>query len=321
MSHECKECGEQFDTLTRLRLHNCGTSDEETGLFGSTDLSGLSDDRDATVPAIDEELAAVNDDPIAVYRLIGTFNAALTTALNQDDGGDRYRDVYWSYYEDVANSVDEAAKQEGWSLLVDLAEAYSPVADEEVSLGTPAIQNAVGRHIIRTRVREGVDAIPPAVLEFLENVVDYAVSGDDIAREEAHTYGWGIGHPDYPIADRLQEAVSEHPYWVHAAVEHALYADQHAAVELLDRIVTEGQVDESMHMPGGSLARYMLDCVAGPDSDTHWPTIPRYWDWHDELAYEFAWDSDVEHHIHRLVEETGVGSDLPRDWTFQDLMV
>lgn len=166
-----------------------------------------------------------------------------------------------------------------------------------------------------------MDEIPPQALEFLADVIEYAVDGDDTAREEAHTFGWGIGHPEYPVADTLQQSASEHPFWMRSAVEQAIYADQYAAIDLLERITTEESVDDSIYMPTDNFARYMLGCVAGPDSDEYWPTIPRYWDWQEELDYQFEWDSDVEQRIRTLVEDTGIEENLSSDWTFQDLMV
>lgn len=322
MSHECEDCGETFDTLTRLRLHDCGeSSDGMTDAEESWELSNLSDDRDASVPELDDALAAVPHDQSTVYHLLGVFESALNTALDKDDGGDTYRDVYWTYYEPVSDALDVAVQEEGWELLSTVADAYDPVTDEEVPLVAPAVQNAIGRNLIRTRVTADVTEIPPKALAYLADVIEYAIDADDTAREEAHAYGWGIGHPGHAVADTLVDAASDHPFWVHSAVEHAFYADQHAAVDLFERIVTEETVADSVRVPSGSLARYMLDCLAGPDSDEYWPTTPRYWDWHEELEYSFEWDDGVEARLRSLTEETNTVPDLSDNWTFQDLMV
>ena len=323
MSHECDECGETFETLSRLRLHDCTKpADGMTDLQGAWELSTLSDDRDASVPELDDAIENASEDIEATYQMLGVFENALTTALrDNDDGGETFRDVYWSYYEPTIIALDKAVQRGGWKLVVRVADAYDPATDEEVPLIAPVIENVIGRNLIRTRLQDGVGEIPAEPLAYLETVTKHADDGDDTAREEAYTYGWGIGHPDHPVADRLQDGASEYPFWAHSAVEQAFYADQHAAVDLLGRIVTEETLAESVHIPGGDLARYMFDAVAGPDSDEFWPTVPRYWDWHEELNYAFEWDDEVKERIRDLAEETGVAADFADDWTFQDLMV
>jgi hypothetical protein len=61
-----------------------------------------------------------------------------------------------------------------------------------------------------------------------------------------------------------------------------------------------------------------LDAPAGAITEIS-PTIPRYWDWEDELDYEFELDSDVERRIRQLVIENGLDDDLPDDWEIADL--
>jgi hypothetical protein len=320
MGHQCDDCGETFETLSRLRLHDCDdVSDAGSATFGASGVSGLSNDRDGTVPDLDEHLAAVDENVDAVYRLVGVFDSALQTALDKDDGGETYRDVYWSYYEPVADALDDVVQRDGWATLVTLTDAYDPTTDEEVPLAAPVIENAIGRNIIRIRVMDSVEAIPPAVLSYLEDVVTYAGRADEGAREEAHTYGWAIGHPDHDVTGRILDAASAHPFWVQQAVEHAFYADQHLAVDVFERIVREETTDESV--PGGSLARYMLDSVAGPDSEEFWPVVPRYWDWNEEISYQFEWDDDVEQRIRAVVIEADIDLQLSDDWSFQELMV
>lgn len=320
MSHQCDDCGETFETLTRLRLHECGDQSAGSDLSESWAESGPSARDRATVSALDDCLERVTADPAAIYEAVATYETALDSALAADDGGETYRDVFWAYYEPVAEALDAVVRAEGWGRLAEILDAYDPAEDGEVPLSAPAIENAVGRHLIRTRLTEEVDQVPTRGLDYLVNVVDHAVRGDDVAREEAHAFGWGIGHPDYPVADGVHARVSEDPFWVHATLEHAFYADQHAAVELLERILT----DDSLEPPDthyDRLERHLLDCVVGPDSGGFWPTTPRYWEWHETFEYAFTWDPEVERRVRDLVVETGVADELPDDWTLQDLAV
>jgi len=64
---------------------------------------------------------------------------------------------------------------------------------------------------------------------------------------------------------------------VNPMLEHAFYADQHAAIEVLERIIRDDSIQRTMQHPTGKIseARYLLDAPAGAVSD-FWPTIPRY---------------------------------------------
>lgn len=49
------------------------------------------------------------------------------------------------------------------------------------------------------------------------------------------------------------------------------------------------------------------------------PMTPRYWEWYEELEYEFELNNDVEQRIRQLVAEHGIDDDLPSDWEVADL--
>jgi len=337
MAHECEDCGESFETLTRLRTHDCGgtggVSGSASSFGGASDVDIASDaetatsssttGRSASVPELDDQIERVSDGEFgAVFAAVATFESAQSSALDAGDGGDTYRDVFWSYYEPVADRLDAATRSEGWGLLADVVAAYDPAEGDDVSHATPAIANAVGRHVIRTRVTDGVEAVPVTALEYLDSVAVEATDVDDTAVEETHAYGWGIGHPDHAVVDRLRERVPEVAYSVNPVLEHAFYADQYAAVDALERLVRDESIDgSSASRPGTetSYRRFFLDCVYGLGTDDYWPSTPRYWDWHEELDYAFELDESVEQRIRNLVAETGFDADLPDDWTFRDL--
>lgn len=332
MSHECEDCGASFETLTRLRLHDCSdapagdaaassepTSHDEAPPEGRatttapTGEAGPIDELDALLDR------AADGDVDALYRAVAEFDEALGAASAKS--GDQYRSVFWHYYEPLAEALDPASHEAGWPVLRDLIEAYDPRETGDLPLATPVVANAVGRHVIRIRHTDEAAAIPAAGLAYLRSIPVYASEAADVEREEAHAYGWGIGHPEHPVADHIQSMAVEHRFWALATLEHAFYADQHAAVDLLARILRDESITFSVSHPTGTIgsARFYLDSVVGPDSDRYWPNLPRYWDWREEYDYTFAWDPTVEERIRDLVRETGVVDDLPDDWSFQDL--
>jgi len=326
MSHECSDCGNTFETLTRHRLHDCpGSARDESDGTPAPDSDGRA--------SADEESAAGNadlDDLLeraehgqldVLPEALAMYESALQSA--HEESGDQYREVFWEYYEPLADAVDRYTRADGWTVLQEFVEAYHPQRNEELPFAIPVIENAVGRHIIRTRLTQPVRYIPEEALSFLRSVPLNAPEGADVAFEEAQTYGWGIGHPEHPTAEHIHAMGAEHRFWAKASLEQAFYADQHAAVELLERLVRDDPVDVSVSYVTGTAggSRFFLDCVVGPDSDEYWPQIPRYWDWHDHDAFAFEWDPDVKERIRDLVRDTGIDEDLPADWTFQDLAV
>jgi hypothetical protein len=331
MAHECDDCGESFDTLTRLRLHDCGDVQSETSSTSSdsnrsdSGYSSPTEERNASVAELDNLLDRFSDgDKDALHYAVVEFESALSAALEEDNSGDTYRDVFWPYHERVSDALDKAARSADWTFLEDVIDAHDPTEDDEIPLVTPTVANAVGRNLIRTRLTDGVSAIPVAGLEYLDDIAVNAPDTADTAREEVHAYGWGIGHPDHSVADRLRARASEDIFSVNPTLEHAFYADQYAAVDLLEELVRDESIDGTLprvtrdDMP---YRRYLLDCVYGLKTDDHWPGMPRYYDWHEEFDYTFELDETVEQRIRDLVEETGFDANLPNDWTFRDLGV
>lgn len=331
MAHECDDCGESFGTLTRLRLHDCGgvqsdtsstpsNSDEST----STD-SSATEERNVSVAELDDLFDRFSDGDVdAIHSTVVEFESELSAALEADNSGDTYRDVFWPYHERVSTALDEATRSEGWSLLDDVIDAFDPTEDDELPLVTPTIANATGRNIIRTRLTEGVEAIPVAALEYLDNIAVTAPDTADTAREEIHAYGWGIGHPDHSVVGRLHARASDDIFFVNSTLEHTFYADQYAAVDALEQLVGDESLDGTLpriHRTDMPYRRYLLDCVYGLKTDDHWPRMPRYYDWHEEFDYTFELDDTVERRIRTLVAETGFDANLPDDWTFRDLGV
>ncbi|MFC5133301.1 MULTISPECIES: hypothetical protein [Haloferacaceae] len=336
MGHECDDCGETFETLSRLRLHDCG-NDHSDGSLDASEVSGVSDTagvNDSTSPSsgggsgrsvaeLDDSLDRVADGDVdAIHHAIAAFESTLSAALDEGGSGDAYREVFWSYYEPVADALDAATRSEGRDVLDDVMDAYDPAADDELPLVTPALANVVGRYVIRTRLADGVEAVPITSLEYLDAVAVDAADGDDIALEETHAYGWGIGHPDHSIVDRLRARATSGDLSVSPTLEHAFYADQYAAVDALERLVGDESIDGTfprVNRDDMPYRRYLLDCVYDLKTDGSLPRTPRYYDWADEFDYSFELDEGVERRVRDLVEETGFDAELPDDWTLRDL--
>lgn len=174
--------------------------------------------------------------------------------------------------------------------------------------------------MIRTRIAESVDAIPITILEYLASILHDVGDLQDFIREGLHPYGWAISHPNHSVADRLHTHPKEDIILEAAILDHAFYADQHAAMDLLERIVHDDSIQHDLSYPPGnnSVARSLVDAPAGAASDFT-PTIPRYYDWQDELDYTFELDDDIEARIRNLVTETGIDDGLPNDWDVTDL--
>lgn len=314
MTPECEDCGESFETFTRLRLHDCPAperADAETG-------------NDGTIQELDDLVTRLGDgDFDALHRALATYSGSLERALEEQSDGGTYRDIFWEYYEPLANGLDAATRAEGWQFLEEFVDAYHPSTSEGVPLGSPAIENAVGRHVIRTRYVDGVESVPVDALEYLTSIVAHAEPEDDVELEAAHPYGWGIGHPGHSVADHLHGHVADDVFFVNPALEHAFYADQHAAVDLLERISRDDAIQRTLPYSTGdvSATRYLLDAPAGAASDEYWPNIPRYWEWREDIGYGFDLDEDVERRIRGLVRDTGLDDDLPAGWEIPDLIL
>jgi hypothetical protein len=131
--------------------------------------------------------------------------------------------------------------------------------------------------------------------------------------EESFAYGWGIGHPEHSVADLVQEAVTEELFWVRGVLPHTFYADQHAAADLLESLLTTDRIDYE--------DRYMLASVLATVDHDSTPKIPRYWNVREERDYRFEWDESLRARLRETIEDEGFHERLPENWTFGDMDV
>ena len=270
---------------------------------------------------LEQQLAdADNGDVTALTQGIATYEARLTSAHEADES-DRYRGISRAYRERLITTLDDVTQSEGWEFLADFLDAYHPETADEFPHVTTILQNVTGRYLIRTRLSDGVEAIPVEALGYFSSILDRLDGeGYDYILEGMHPYGWGIGHPNHSVADDIHQHASTDIFVVNAMLEHAFYADQHLAMDLLERISRDDSIQERITYSRGQISeiRNLLDAPAGAVSDFS-PTIPRYWDWNDEEDYQFELDDDVEQRIRDLVAEEGIDDGLPSDWEMDDL--
>jgi hypothetical protein len=314
---ECRYCDATFEDDERLADHLASAHEwEELSRIDRKRLEILLPEavpQDEAEPQLDDttDLDALLDrDPTrAVIEQALAEHVQLIQQAEQEGEHSHANDLFWDYYEPLATYLDAVVTAEGWPVLVDLMDAYDPQDDARDSPATPVIGNALGRSLIRTRLADGVAAVPEEGLAYL-----FALHGDETGAgwEEAAAYGWGIGHPSQPVADRLHTAARDDIYWVTSVLEHAFYADQHAACDCLAAIVTDDDVAD---------VRFAFSAVSRCDRVDSWPTVPRYWDWKEAVDISFEWEINVVTRLRDLVVETDRASDLPEDWSFQDLAV
>lgn len=342
MSHECDDCGEEFETLSRLRLHDC-PADQSVDKTENHDTDSLDDSTESPAgseiereelerdyPEVVGDLPELVDEAhegelSALFGAIAEYERVLTEAAqeNASDGDDIHSDLLFAYYEPLAAGLDSAALREGWDVLIEFTDAYGPQEEGAFPEVGHVIANAIGRSVIRTRQSDGVDAIPSDALAFLGAIPEY-VDEFHVAYEESYTYGWGIGHPEHSVADHLLGLAEDEPKFVKIALNTAFYVDQHTAIDVLETLVTDDDISGTRNTLGmeTDLTKFYFQAVADLETEellgSH---APPYWDEGDELDRVIEVDPDVKQRIRGLAYDTGVANDLPADWSLQDLEV
>lgn len=341
MSHKCDDCGQAFNTLSRLRLHECpgglltkttgdtttDTSDDSAG--SPPEDSGIDrQELEADHPGAVGDLPNVvndarNGDIAALSQAIAEYDTALQQAPANDIPGDGglHHDVLFAYFAPLAAGLDKAAQTQGWDVLLEFADAYDPQGEEEFPEAGHVVANAIGRSVIRTRQAEGVETIPPEALAFLGAIPEY-VDEFHVAHEESYTYGWGIGHPEHSVADYLLALAQEAPKFVKVTLNTTFYVDQHAALDVFETLVTSEDISGTRSWLGmeTDLTEFYFKAVADLETeDLAGPHAPPYWEEGDNLDRIVELDPEVKQRIRELAHETGLAEGLPADWSLQDL--
>jgi len=227
-----------------------------------------------------------------VYGLLAAWDQSIETAF--DHGGrSRFLEVVNGYLAEVIDLVDTAATTDGidWALLHECVDAYPPgVGDHNCS---SILANVVARCVIRTRIREGADAIPPWALDYL---ADVTIDDDgEWAWESTAAFGWAVGHPEVTVLDRaLDRAESGDDSWAMGILTHATFADPEAGIDLLERLLQSPDVVEDL---------LFLGCLHAPFEQA-FPDFPQYWEPETELDYQVTISDDVRERLLAVVGES-----------------
>ena len=224
-----------------------------------------------------------------VYSLLAAWNQSIETALDRG-GWSRLQEIRGQYLEEVIDLVDTAATADeiDWDFLEECADTYPPgVGDHHCS---SILANVVARCVIRTRIREGVDAIPTWALEYLAAVT--VEDDSEWAWESTAAFGWAVGHPEIPVLDRaLERAESGDESWVMGILEHATFADPEAGIDLLERLLDSPDVVEDL---------LFVSCLHAP-FEQDFPDFPQYWEPDTELNYRVDISEDVHERLLAVV--------------------
>lgn len=346
MPHTCEDCGETFETLSSLRLHDCPEDEDATererrrqddeinaGLQKMTREEDTAAKRKASDEVTDALERARDGDHTAVYQALAQYERHLSEEwANYEEG--EYWGFHRVFYGPAVEGLETAVLAEGWPYLLDVLEAYWPEATfdfesypnheafggsetseyEEYPHVSHVLTTVTGKHMVRTRRADDAETIPTDVLEYL--LPFHRHPGDESPWIDAMSYGWGIGHPDHSVGDTIETLVEgEYEIWASTAIEHAMHADQHAAASLLEDLFEAGIVSDP-----ALLLRSLSSIERGwyPDSSDHW-------DW--EMLYPafdekgFTWESDVRDRLRTVVEDCGLAQQLPDEWTFADIVL
>jgi len=238
-----------------------------------------------------------------VYGLLAAWDQSIETALDRG-GGSRFREIVRQYLDEVIDVVDAAATTDriDWGFLQECIEAYPPgVGDHHCS---SILANVVARCVIRTRIRENVDAIPPWTLEYLADVT--VEEDSEWAWESTAAFGWAVGHSEVAVLDRaLDRAESGDDSWAMGILTHATFADPEAGIDLLERLLESPDVVEDLLFVG---------CLDAP-FEQDFPDFPQYWEPETELDYQVEISDDMRE---RLLAVIGTSIEAGRLRHFDD---
>jgi hypothetical protein len=343
MTHTCEDCGEDFDTLSSLRLHDC--PDDEPA-----DDSVLTEDRKADIrkrkrkkkrrterKASDDLTDAIDEaqqgQERAVYQALAQYERRLSEEWSKAEDGE-----YWGFHRvfhgPAVEGLDTVVQRERWSFLLDVLEAYWPEAmydfetyPEHEAFGgekqgefdeyphvSHVLATVTGKQLARTRRADGVEAIPVDALDYLLEF--HRHPGDEHPWIDSMSYGWGISHPDHPFEETIETLVDgEYEIWASTAIEHAMHADQHAATDLVETLFAGDIVSDPaqiLHILG------RIDNGYPPDASDHWDSetlLPKF---HED---GFDWDPAVRDRLRAVVVDCGLARQLPDDWEFTDIVL
>lgn len=341
MPHTCEDCGETFDTLSRLRLHDCPDDTGDDELFeekmAEVKQQQRKTQRDVQRVASDNLTDAIDQaqqgSEMAIYRALAQYERHLAEEWAKGEDG-----LYWGFHREfhgpAVEGLETVAQRDGWGFLLEVLEAYWPDATydfetypdhesfdraergeyEEYPHVSHVLATVTGKQLVRTRRTNGVAAIPADALDYLLEF--HRHPGDTHPWIDSMSYGWGIGHPERPFADTIETLVEgEYEIWAGTAIEHAFHADQHAATDLVEDVFAAGIVSDPAQILN-ALGR--IDDGYPPDTSDHWDWVTLYPEFHED---GFDWDPTVRDRLRAVVVDSGLARQLPADWEFTDIVL
>jgi hypothetical protein len=227
---------------------------------------------------------AIHGDSGAAYQLIAQYEQALR-AGDVDPDAEEYEKYY---YDRVTSGLDTIALLDGWSFVADLMNAYEPEIEDGKLPVSGAVGNVIALYVLRTRQTGSVADIPAEALEYLLECSN--ASTQTRPWRESTAVGWGLGHDEISVTDSVRQALSDgQDEWVRQVLQHAFYADQHDAVNLLQTL------DLSLF---SEVSNDLLTLLPKPNA---WPPGPSG-AWWEEFGYQFELDEDVREQVTSLTE-------------------
>jgi len=254
--------------------------------------------RDITplVRALEQTTPGVQAD---VYQLLAAWNTSIEAAMESGPG--RTESVMQQYHEEVVSLTDAAATdgQVDWDFLAECCDAYPPRTGDHAC--SSILVNVVTRCVIRTRLDDGVEAIPPWALDYLAAITE---DNDGLGNKiEAAAFGWGIGHPQIAVADRtLDRAANGDERWAMDVLGHATLSDQDAGIDLFERLVQSAKTSEPLQF------LEPLDTIRDRDQ----PLLPEYWEPADDREWQTELSADNRDRILGIVGDTVSAAQLMR---------
>ncbi|WP_338739400.1 hypothetical protein [Haloplanus salilacus] len=216
----------------------------------------------------------------------------------------------------LLDTLDTAVQTLGREFLLDIIETYDPRAERTPPPGVGAtIGNIVGRDIIRTRLDEGVEAIPAAELAYLETLAKYEHPVESAADRRfkdnrwavSYAYGWGIGHPTHDVAGDIHTMARDASTadWSEQTLIQAFYADPGAATDILEGLLADNQMHQR---------RFFLHSLKEVTRGIgiHTPQ----WDWNAEIEREFELEDDLVKRLRTVVADSEFSNEVSEDWPY-----
>ncbi|QLH82239.1 hypothetical protein [Halosimplex pelagicum] len=181
--------------------------------------------------------------------VLAVQSAILSDALEKDDNGGLYRDLFWEYAEKSSQLIINATIQNGttdWEFLCDLLNAYPADGDHHVHT---QLVHGIGSGILNTRMTGELGDAPPAGFEYLYQTGIHTI---DAPWEDAFCITWYFDHPEIDVIDRLHEFATNQdpPTFVSGALKLGTVVNNEKAVDLFIRFDQDSLIDSGPALLG-----------------------------------------------------------------------